>query len=147
TVARWWEVWLRVGAPLDQREAILQRFTTEADRLGIRRKGNVLNLPEQLVLLVFGPANQFAQSADLLTCLAELRAPATTAAFFAGLDNIQMQQWVQALAPLLQLPAANAPAVCLFDTGANHAHPLLTAALPANRCDTVVAGGLADVDG
>lgn len=144
---RWWEVWLRTGAPRDNREAILQRFTGEADRLGLRRKGAPLDLPEQVVLLVFGSANQFAQSADLLGCLAELRRPATTAAFFAAQGNIQAQQWARSLAALLRPADAHAPAVCLLDTGVNRDHPLLASSLPAQHCDTVVAGSHADSDG
>lgn len=58
-----------------------------------------------------------------------------------------MQQWVQSLAPLVVAPTGDAPCVCLFDTGVNQAHPLLSAALPVNRCDTVVIGGATDIDG
>ncbi|MBC7367026.1 MAG: S8 family peptidase [Undibacterium sp.] len=144
---RWWEVWLRVGSPRDNRGAILQCFITEADCLGLRCKGTPLELPEQVVLLVFGSAHRFAESADLLSCLAELRLPATTAAFFAELGNRDAQRWVQAFAPLMRPAGAGAPAVCLLDTGVNRDHPLLTSALPLEHCDTVVPGVHADNDG
>ena len=81
---------------------------------------------DRTVVLVTGTANNLSRSIDILGMIAEVRLPKTTAAFFTEMTAIDQRQWVDELARRIVPPGANAPFVCLFDTGLNQGHPLLT---------------------
>ena len=80
---------------------------------------------DRTVVLVRGTANDLSRSVDVLGMIAEVRLPKVTAAFFTEMTSVEQQQWVDDLVGIITAPAANAPFVCLFDTGLNQAHPLL----------------------
>src|SRR5216684_1841305 len=69
---------------------------------------------------------ELSRSIDILGMIAELRLPTTTAVFFTNMTAIEQQEWVDDLAARLVPPTAGCPFICLFDTGLNNAHPLLT---------------------
>ena len=144
---RWWEIWIRSGTRSEQREQNVQRFILNSDAVGIRIEGQPLYFPEQTVLLAYGTGRSISESPELLSCLAELRCPATTAGFFAELSNIEAQDWVRELAHRTTIAANDAPSVCLLDTGINREHPLLERSTVVENCDTAVGGDSADIRG
>lgn len=125
---RWWEVWLRAGESDDEREKIYATFNEVAQLQGIRVIGKI-NFPERTVVLAKGSKGQLSGSIMLLDCLAEIRAPRETAQSFMSLSINEQRQWMDDLLARVTPPAADAPAVCILDTGVNNGHPLLSLAL------------------
>lgn len=115
----WWEVWLR------REDGLLDQLRGLAGRLGIRLSARSLDLLDRTVVLAFGDVEQLTASVDLLDCIAELRRAKELASFFTGLVPREQGDWVQDLAQRLTPASADAPAVCLLDTGVNRSHPLL----------------------
>jgi hypothetical protein len=125
-----WEVWLRrTKGELNHLERL--RAHGEAFNLTIGRQ--TLGFVDRTVVIVTATARSLSRSADILGMIAELRLPKTSAAFFADLNGIEQQDWVNNLVARVQAPPATTPYVCLFDTGLNHAHPLLTSVV--NQAD------------
>ncbi|MGA9978195.1 MAG: S8 family peptidase [Candidatus Sulfotelmatobacter sp.] len=61
--------------------------------------------------------------------IAELRVASDTPAIFLGFPNLEQGAWSRDLAERLRLASADAPAVCILDSGVTHTHPLLAASL------------------
>lgn len=118
----WWEVWLPVR---DDRQAIIHDFTRLTSALDIQISDQVLEFPERSVLLAKGRRNQFARSGLLLNCISELRRAKETAAFFDELAPREQPGWADDLLSRLDGPGADAPCVCILDTGTNNGHPLI----------------------
>lgn len=143
----WWEVWLPVR---DDREAVVRQFREMAEGLGFRVSPGELQFPERTVLLVYGSVGQMKRSVMALNSIAELRRAKETADFFDSLPPEEQPAWLAELLSRLTVPGAGdeVPHVCLFDTGVNHGHPLLEAALDNTDCHSVEpAWGLDDSDG
>jgi hypothetical protein len=135
-VAVWWEVWVRVGSELERgrhEDAVRQ----EAERIGMQLKQNKLVLPEHSVFLLKTTRRTLASAIALLNFVSELRYPSLTAKFFVEQTAVEQQQWAAELKSRLVFPSANAPAVCVLDTGVNRGHPLLCDLLAENHQDTV----------
>lgn len=115
----WWEVWLRRDAGL------LDQFRGLARQRGIRLSERSLDLLDRTIVLAFGDVEQLAASVELLDCVAELRRAKELASFFTGLFPREQGEWVDDLAGRVVPAGADAPAVCLLDTGVNRAHPLI----------------------
>lgn len=117
----WWEVWLRRhdGGELSR----LLDFAGQADlTVGERRLG----FDDRIVILVQGTSAQLSASLDVLNDFAELRRAKESAAFFVDeLSPAEQADWVRSLKDRTILPDANAPAICVLDTGVTHGHPLL----------------------
>lgn len=117
----WWEVWLRRhdGGELSR----LLDFAGQADlTVGERRLG----FDDRIVILVQGTSAQLSASLDVLNDFAELRRAKESAAFFVDeLSPAEQADWVRSLKDRTTLPDANAPAICVLDTGVTHGHPLL----------------------
>ena len=122
-----WEVWLRKSGELDHlarlREIAVEHRLTVSDE--------VITFIDRQIVLVHGTRRNLARSNELVAAIAELRLAKTTADFFTGMTSTQQTAWVDSLAAQLRAPAADAPAVCLLDTGLNRGHPLLAPATHA----------------
>lgn len=116
-----WEVWLRRDRGINH----LARLRDYAEHFGLTVGDQTVTFVDRTVVLVTGTADNLSRSIDILGMIAEVRSPKTTAAFFTEMTAIDQQQWADDLTARIVAPAANAPVVCLFDTGLNQGHPLL----------------------
>jgi hypothetical protein len=121
----WWEAWLRRGKDEEERRTILQLFRENAGRLKLTLSRRELYFPESTVLLIRASADQLGRSLFILNALAEIRRAKETADFFTGMRRDEQAEWVRDLSSRVRPPDADAPAVCLLDTGVNNDHPLL----------------------
>lgn len=118
--AIWWEVWLRRQ---DGRE--LERFYEFAQAVDLTVGERRLAFDDRIVMLVRGTVQQLSASLDVLNDIAELRRAKESAAFFVDASPEEQAQWIEDLAERTIPPPADAPAVCILDTGVTRAHPLL----------------------
>ena len=77
-----------------------------------------------------------SKSVVILDDLAELRRAKDTPATFLTMERVEQADWVKEYLTRVKAPMANAPAVCILDTGTTQNHPLLEAALTAGDCHT-----------
>jgi hypothetical protein len=141
----WWEAWLRVG---DDPETFLNLFRKHGTQIGLTVSERSLRFLERTVVAVKGTMRQMTQSVLMLNCIAELRRLKETADFFINLKANEQGQWADDLAERIVWPSADAPAVCLLDTGVAHAHPLLLQGFSAGDLHTInPAWGVADTAG
>ena len=117
-----WEVWLRRSEDIDH----LARLRAKAEPLGLQVGIQAISFIDRTVVLVRGTAADLSRSVELLSAIAEVRAPQTSVAFFTEMTAIEQAPWVSDLADRVVAAPDNAPYVCLLDTGVNSAHPLLT---------------------
>jgi hypothetical protein len=123
----WWEVWLH-GRRANAAERF-DRFRELASPLGIRTGSRFIAFPENVVLVAYGTAAQFAASVDLLTMLAELRRAKELATPYVTLAVTEQKAFSQDLLDSIRPPRDDAPSVCVLDGGVNRGHPLLAIAL------------------
>ncbi|QVL31432.1 S8 family peptidase [Telmatocola sphagniphila] len=123
----WWEVWLH--GRRDKAVERFDRFREIARHLGIRTGSRFIAFPERVVFVAYATATQFAESIDLLTMLSELRRAKELPTPYVTLSVIDQRAFSQNLLTSLQPPRADAPSVCLLDSGVNRGHPLLDVAL------------------
>lgn len=116
-----WEVWLRRSKDVDQ----LERLRAHADAFNLEVGTQSVSFVDRKIVLVRGTARNLSRSIDILGLIAELRLPKPTAAFFTDMTAIEQRAWVDDLAGRSIPPPADAPFVCLLDTGVDHGHPLL----------------------
>lgn len=90
----WWEVWLPVRS---QRQTVVDDFRKLAELAGCTISGQQANFPERTVVLMYGSQQQFARSAMMLNCVAELRRAKETAEFFDCMGVGDQQEWLEAL--------------------------------------------------
>lgn len=126
-----WEVWLRRSA------TAVSDFRTLADAQDIEVDDEAIEFFDRVVVLARGSLDQITASVELLDCVAELRRAKDLAAFFMELPPRDQGPWVRDLADRTELVAADAPVVCLLDTGVNRGHPLLEPFLPPDDLHTV----------
>lgn len=127
-----WEVWLRHSKNVDQ----LERLRVHAPAFELAVGIQTVSFVDRKVVLVYGTANNLSRSIDILGMIAELRLPKVTADFFTEMSAPEQHEWIDDLAARIVPPAANAPYVCLFDTGVDHGHPLLAAVADAGDMHT-----------
>ncbi len=143
----WWEVWLPVSG---DRAAAVAHFRQIATGLNFRLSPGELAFPERTVLLAYGSAGQMKRSVMALNSIAELRRAKETADFFDSLTPEEQSAWLDELRGRLTIPnpADDVPHVCVFDTGINHGHPLISLALDdVDRHSVEPAWGLDDLEG
>ena len=132
-VVIWWEVWLRRH---DGEE--LSRLLDFAGQTGLTVGERRLGFDDRIVILVRGTTAQLSASLDVLNDFAELRRAKESAAFFVDeLSPTESAEWMKALEERTILPDANAPAVCILDSGVTHRHPLLKNILAPQDATTV----------
>ena len=116
----WWEVWLRRN---DGNE--LQRLLEFADQSGLVVGEHRLGFDDRIVILVKGKTGQLSASLDVLSDLAEVRKAKEGSAFFVDISPEEQAEWLDDLKQRVTVATANAPAVCILDTGITSGHPLL----------------------
>ncbi len=116
----WWEVWLRRD---DGRELERLHEISHSGNLTVGKRR--LAFDDRIVVLVRGAAPQLAGSLDVLNDIAEVRRPKESAAIFLNSPAEEQAAWIEDLRQRTTLPPADAPAVCILDTGITRAHPLL----------------------
>lgn len=131
----WWEVWLRRhdGQELER----LQEFSVAVGfEVGARR----LLFDERIVVLARATAAQLSGSLDVLNDLAELRRAKVGAARFDDAGTTEQAEWIDDLRNRTTPCPADAPAVCVLDTGVTRAHPLLEAVIADEDATAVDPG-------
>lgn len=123
-VPAWWEVWLRDGR--------LQAFQAVSERLNIATKAHTISFPERDVVLALGDEATMELLIRNTDAVAELRLAKDTPSLFLEMRAIEQADWAANLAGRITPPSATAPAVCLLDSGAAQAHPLITPGLDPN---------------
>ncbi|KKC25024.1 S8 family peptidase [Sphingobium sp. H39-3-25] len=122
----WWEVWLRDGG--------LPVFQTVAARLGVAIKEHVISFPERDVALALADEATMDRLIRNSDAVAELRLAKDTPTLFLEMPTVEQADWANDLVDRITPPSPLAPAVCLLDSGATQAHPLLAPALdPADQ--------------
>lgn len=135
TTRHWWEVWLR-----HRDGAELARITAFAEQNSLRTSEHYLGFGDRTVLLVQATVADLTGVFEALDDIAELRRPHDVASLLVELSAFEQSEWVDELRGRLQTAEADAPAVCILDTGVQESHPLLQDSL--NAADIHVANPL-----
>jgi hypothetical protein len=123
----WWEVWLRGR---DGNE--LERFTTYTQVHELLTSGHYLGFGDRTVLLLRASTEELAQTFESLDDIAELWRPHDVASLLTELSAAEQAEWVDQLRGRLHAAGADAPAVCVVDTGVQDGHPVLVGSLSAS---------------
>ncbi len=119
----WWEVWLREGR--------LETFRKVAERLKIATKEHTISFPERDVVLALADEAMMARLMKNCDAVAELRIAKDTPTLFLDMRPVEQAEWAANLIERVTPPSPVAPAVCLLDSGATRAHPLIEPVLDA----------------
>ena len=117
----WWEVWLRDGG--------LPVFRTVAGRLNVAVKDHTLSFPERDVVLALADEATMDRLVRNSDAVAELRVAKDTPTLFLEMRSVDQRDWAVDLVRRITPPSALAPAVCVLDSGATQAHPLIAPGL------------------
>ena len=122
----WWEVWLRLGTR--------PTFDAAAQRLDLMVRDHALTFPDREVVLVCATAEVLGHIVANTDTIAELRLARDTPGLFMAMDGAEQRLWSDDLARRITPPPADAPAVCLLDSGTTYRHPLIQCGLdPADQ--------------
>jgi len=132
----WWEVWLR-----PETRAV---FEHAARQLNVVLRPHIVSFAEREVLLALAPPETIGRIIANTDAIAELRLARDTPANFMELTPDEQRVWADELAERIVPPGADAPAVCLLDSGSTHRHPLIRPAL--NPADQQTWDGAANVE-
>lgn len=121
----WWEVWLE-DTPKDTGLASIREF---AGAYNLRLGEYTLRVFGYSIVLLEAPLRLIGQAIEQIGEISELRKAKELANDFLNLEPTEQGEWIRAALGLIDPPAVGAPAVCLFDTGVNRAHPLLAPGL------------------
>jgi Subtilase family len=136
-VPAWWEVWLRDGR--------LQAFQTVSGRLNVSTKAHTISFPERDVILALGDEATMERLIQHTDAVAELRLAKDTPSLYLEMRAVEQTDWVENLAGRIAPPSATDPAVCLLDSGAAQAHPLIAPGLdPGDQHSYDPAWGVGD---
>ncbi len=117
----WWEVWLRDGG--------LPVFQDVARRLEVAVKDHILSFPERDVVLALADVATMDRLVRNSDAVAELRLAKDTPSLFLEMRTVDQADWAANLAERVEAPSTIAPAVCILDSGATQAHPLIAPGL------------------
>src|SRR5262249_5591268 len=125
----WWEVWIRRqdGGEFGR----LMEFAAFKELDVAARR---LEFDDRIVTLVRATSEQLSASIDVLNDLAEVRRAKEAATVFVDMSPEEQVDWMKDLLARTTLPAPDAPAVCVLDTGVTRAHPLLERSLASADC-------------
>ena len=132
----WWQLWVR-KYPTD----IWHRFQRIQESLTLTVKGQPLTLPEHHIVVVQATYAALASSLPLLDCLAEVRGAHPCSLGLTDLSTREQREYVDEALARIRQPPADAPAVCLLDTGVNRGHKLLEPLLASTDAHTVFSDG------
>ena len=142
----WWEIWIRRGKSEESRHANVTAVKSECEKNGFALQTSSLKLPEHTVLLLQADKDALARSFGILNCLAEVREP-VRAKLASGAPHGALDLAVSEISPPIR-PPADAPSVCILDTGINREHPLLKPICRESDCQSWDEDwGSADDDG
>lgn len=150
--AAWCEVWLRIPPSEDEagadEPAAADRLTALCRHLELPVREGGLRFPERFVKLVqtdtAGLTDLIAASDDI----AEFRGGRAVNGVLLGEPNAAQVEWVDDLAGRIRVADDTDAYVCIVDTGANNAHPLIAPLLADADTHTVEpAWGPADNHG
>lgn len=135
----WWELWVS-RAPRAEIAVTTwpQVFEQAREALGLEVNRFRLRLPENEIVLVRAQRSQLESSLELLNTLTEIRKVRPCSIDLSDLPGPEQHEWIEEALSRISLPPANAPAVCLLDTGVNRDHPLLRNLLAEGDVDTVI---------
>jgi hypothetical protein len=119
----WWALWCW---PDD--EATIEETCARLN-LRVANKDRRLYFPEATVVPVYAPRVAIELMLFATGKIAELRRATDNPVFFTDEVRGEQHAWTDDLASRVVWPPTEAPAVCIFDTGVNRAHPLLEAAI------------------
>lgn len=119
----WWEVWIRDGR--------LETFRHVAQRLNVALKDHAISFPERDVVLALATEETIGRLVENTDAVAELRLAKDTPTLFLEMRPVEQADWADDLIDRVESPGALAPAVCILDSGANRAHPLIELGLEA----------------
>jgi hypothetical protein len=119
----WWEVWIRDGR--------LETFRHVAQRLDVALKDHAISFPERDVVLALATEEVIGRLIDNTDAVAELRLAKDTPTLFLEMRPVEQADWAGDLVERVDGPDALAPAVCILDSGATRAHPLIAPGLEA----------------
>ncbi len=144
--SRWWELWVsRAPRAETAPTSWPELFERSREALGLEVNRFRLRLPENEIVLVKARRSELESSLDLLNTLTEVRKVCPCSIDLSDLPGPEQHEWIDEALQRISQPEANAPAVCLLDTGVNREHPLLSALLAADDVDSVIpAHGNAD---
>ncbi|PKP69842.1 MAG: peptidase S8 family protein [Alphaproteobacteria bacterium HGW-Alphaproteobacteria-5] len=119
----WWEVWCMRGFEGEVLNALERLDCQVAD------EDYHLTFPEMVVVPIF--ARRADVEVVLFACkgITELRRGSDTPSFFVDDERENQHDWAGDLSGRTVWPGADAPRVCLLDTGVNRAHVLIEPAL------------------
>jgi hypothetical protein len=117
----WWEVWLRIGTR--------STFDVAVQRLGLMVRNHVITFPDREVVLVCATSEVLGHIVANTDAIAELRLARDTPGLFMTMDGAEQRLWSDDLAQRIVSPPADAPAVCLLDSGTTYRHPLIQCGL------------------
>lgn len=133
--AIWWEVW---GRCVDESpSAAYERIRQAVQPIQATISSRFVSFPERIVCLVYATAEQLGTSIDFISTTAELRRAKEIPTAYLELAAKDQADWVKDLRARLMLPASDAPAVCLLDTGVNRNHLLIEPLLDSNDWQAV----------
>lgn len=139
----WWEVWCVKG-----RE---QELVSMIEALGARSadKDKWLEFPEHVVVPILATRATIELTLFTRLTIVELRRAGDSPTFFLEeLDADERSEFSEGLAERVEWPGADAPAVCLLDTGVNRSHMLLEPSLASEDMAAVDgAWGADDTEG
>ncbi|WFB35216.1 S8 family peptidase [Kiritimatiellota bacterium B12222] len=135
---RWWELWISREARSEQSPSFLDQFNRVVQEKGLSVNAQRLRLPDHEVVLIKARGVDLENSLDLLNTLTEIRAVHPCSADLMDLPGIEQEEWMAEALDLMEWPDANAPAVCILDTGVNRGHPLLENILTDTDCMTLL---------
>ncbi|HKK30973.1 MAG TPA: S8 family peptidase [Alphaproteobacteria bacterium] len=142
-VEMWWEAWCVRGREDTFREMIeaLGARTADAEQW--------LRFPEHIVVPVLATRALIELVLFTKLTIVELRRGSDTPTFFLDeLDADEQNEVTEEFAERVQWPGADAPAVCLLDTGVNRGHMLIEPALANDDMAAVIeAWGVDDNEG
>jgi hypothetical protein len=127
----WWGLWCF--------RDYVDKILTIARQLGVRiaEPDNFLQFPDSIVVPVYAPKLTIEILLFGTLGIAEVRRASDSPTFFTHIVRGEEQEWIEDLADRITWPPNDVPTVCLLDTGANRAHPLLEPALAEKDVDTV----------
>lgn len=125
----WWEVWLR-RQDSNELERLMEFAAAQEIEVAPRR----LMFDDRIVTLVRSTPAQLAASIDVLNDVAEVRKAKETATVFVDMGPEDQGDWAKELRDRVTPASADAPAVCVLDTGVTRKHPLLEASIGAADC-------------
>lgn len=125
----WWELWLRTD--------LFEQLQPVARQLNVRLEARqVIDFPEREVTLAFSDLATLGSLVARTDAIAELRLARDVPTSFLEMPNIEQAEWVKDLLSRVVAPYENAAAICILDSGINHAHSLLSPALSAGDLHT-----------